>query len=974
MKRITVIALGLFVLSVSFIISGTSEASMLSVTAMKVTKSPKIDGNLNDSVWSKTTWNTGFGLLGQPDKQADPQTRFKVVFDDKNIYFAVECFEPLMDKLRVQCKERDSGVWGDDCIEIFLGLSSDQRKYVHIVVNSIGTVADADYDEGGRRNTGWNSEGEVAARVGRKSWTVELSMPFYELGIDSEQTGSGFINIARERQAGGKELSSFAPLAGGFHNPSVFAQLKLPGADLSRYSWNVIPLFDKKIISNAFHAETRIINNTGKFYAVEIVPVLELGGKRAQGKITRDMLDKGQTHEHTFAVPLPGNGHQMLNLVIRNVRSKEIYLKKITPMELNYAPIEVTMKKPYWRNTIYSKQQIKNIEFHLKLLIPEKELTKMTACFSLQTKGKENKEVIYEKTEENLLPEFNVTLPARGLKIGEYGITITLLDSSGNTIHETTESLRKLPPSPSGVEWWFNEDGVLFRNNEKFLPYGYYTLYPARMDVVKDEGFCTAVLWYGVSGLDKYLEKTEAAKMAVVAYASWYQETKATKSKWTKLMTAEEINKLETHIKKLASYPSMMAWYLADEPGSAHVPRMIQTRNILSAVDPYRPTIILLNGIKATYKFGNSADIIMNDPYPGFKIGGLDALPIETVSRFVKAGKKATEGKRPVWTTLQGFSWGISNRFGERAPDFIEARNMNYQAVIAGATGFLWYADVYAKMSPSLDMAIPFIGKEMQLLKDYVLSKDVPGAVSIEAPEAEHIHVSWRKSGRNWVLFVVNTATKEQDVRFAFKSSPGKKIFVVSEDRKIKMQGSSFTDTFKIYDTHIYTNVHKSASVFDIEATVRKTLAADKARKKQGNLAFEDSGVKITSPAQHGRSTYLQSLVDGMADPDIGGGLYRSHVKNTPAWLVMKWPDSVEINRLVLYNVGTKLDFEIQVPGHGDSWQTISSTTGAVDDIIEVKFDRIKTTKIRLYLTKFERYKSMPRKYYRISEIEVYNR
>jgi len=171
-----------------------------------------IDGDLGDPVWSRADWHTGFSRLDRVHEQAAPQTRFKTAFDDGRLHFAVECFEPELDKIRAECTERDSGVWGDDCVEVFLSLAEDTRRYVHIVVNSRGVIADGAYNEDGGRSSAWNCAGEAAARTRAGSWTVELSIPFHQLQVTPKPDNCWAFNVARERKVAGSELSSFAAI------------------------------------------------------------------------------------------------------------------------------------------------------------------------------------------------------------------------------------------------------------------------------------------------------------------------------------------------------------------------------------------------------------------------------------------------------------------------------------------------------------------------------------------------------------------------------------------------------------------------------------------------------------------------------------------------------------------------------------------------------------------------------------------
>jgi len=918
----------------------------------------RVDGDVSDRVWSGEGWHTGFTVVGS-HQPATPQTRFKIACDDRNLYFAVVCVEPRMDQLRANYMNRDDPVFADDCVEIFVSLAGDRQRYVHLGINSNGAVSDGEYDGSGRRNTVWDSEGAVASRAGTDSWAIEVAIPLYQVRTDPRPASGYAFNVTRQRKAGQRQLSTFAPLTGGFHNPARFAGLELPGADISKYAWQVMPIFDSQVVANVLCAQTRITNSTGRFWPVEILAELTLDGRKTQGEVIRDMLDAGQTHDTELRVPLPGNGEQTLTLTIRSHWDGELRFKSVVPLNLHYAPIVLTVRKPAWRNTIFSRQTIERIGLGVECLVPSDELTRLSARVTLSTASGN---LIAERARHNLTPTFDVVLPADRVEVGEYILTVSLEDEAGKCVHTVSKPLRRLPPSPCGVEWWFDENHALFRNGERFLPYGAYGVYPNWMETARD--YYTAGLWYATPGLETYLERAAEAGLSIVAYPYWYQETKKTKEQWHRLLSAGEVRSLNERVGKLARHPSMLAWYLADEPGHGHLPRMAQLTDVLAEADPYRPTIILVNNIASIHRFANVADILMSDPYPGFVKGGLAALPIEQVSQSVKACKEATNGRKPVWVTLQGMNWNYFGRKGQRAPNLTEARNMNYQAVVHGATGFLWYGEGYLRLTLDLAIGVPFLAREMQLLKDFVLSRDVSRAVRVHAPLPEHMHVSLRRSDKGFALFAVNTAASRQTVAFELQEGPAASVFVVSEMRQVALRGRRFSDTFGVYATHIYTDVPELADALDLAATSQEIRDADARRRAPGNIAFEDRGVEITASPPSNES-YLPLLLDGMRE--VGGGWYYSG--QAPAWLVLTWPETQMIGRVVLYNFGLLADFEVQIPQADGKWAAVTSIARAGDGRIEAKFQPVQSRQLRIYATKLVGARKA-----RVSAVEVYSR
>ena len=78
------------------LVAAPAGAAPPAVTALKAATPPVLDGDLGDAVWQQGEWIGNFTLLGEGRKPATAQTRFKVAFDQQNLYFGAELFEPNM--------------------------------------------------------------------------------------------------------------------------------------------------------------------------------------------------------------------------------------------------------------------------------------------------------------------------------------------------------------------------------------------------------------------------------------------------------------------------------------------------------------------------------------------------------------------------------------------------------------------------------------------------------------------------------------------------------------------------------------------------------------------------------------------------------------------------------------------------------------------------------------------------------------
>ncbi len=453
------------------------------VIATKAAAAPTVDGNLDEAVWRDGPWYTDFTLLGEGRKLAEAQTRFKVAFDDIHLYFAVQCFEPSMDKLVARHTQRDSMIFRDDCVEIMVDPTGDRTEYYHFIVNVIGTLYDAQNRQGGNvRTVEWDCNFRAATARGEESWTVEVAIPFVELGLTSRSRGDWALNVARERYAR-KELSSFAEGRGGFHQPTLYTAFKLPGADLDRYMWTVRAPFEVSVHMEedqlVYSAKTHITNDTGRFWFVQLRPELIVGKQSSSGKPVNQGLDSKQGREVPFSVRVREQGPQVLHLrlVDRRDPARVLYVKSV-PLVVTYTSLAIDITRPCYRDCIYATQKLDNIELTVTSALREKELSgrRLTAEVYLQNEEDEaDARPVAQAKPVTAAKQVKMAIPAADLEVGDYQLVVKLVEADGEALHTARKRLRKLPPAPNGHEWRVNENNVLLHNGEPFLPFGWFS-------------------------------------------------------------------------------------------------------------------------------------------------------------------------------------------------------------------------------------------------------------------------------------------------------------------------------------------------------------------------------------------------------------------------------------------------------------------------------------------------------------------
>jgi hypothetical protein len=183
----------------------------------------RIDGLPDEAAWSQADAITGLLLFRSGTTPAQQQTVFKFLYDNENLYISATCMEAKSGGIVATHKARGSSVFQDDCVEVFLSPTSND-KYYHTAVNTIGAI----YDES-TADLKWHGSCKSAARVGADAWTLEMAIPLKDLGVNSIRPGDRWtFNACRERYAEKPaEISSYALLVkGGFNSPSRFEVLE----------------------------------------------------------------------------------------------------------------------------------------------------------------------------------------------------------------------------------------------------------------------------------------------------------------------------------------------------------------------------------------------------------------------------------------------------------------------------------------------------------------------------------------------------------------------------------------------------------------------------------------------------------------------------------------------------------------------------------------------------------------------------
>jgi len=194
-----------------FMLISTLTIAQPSIKGVYVSKSPTIDGHLNDEAWIDAA-QVGELFQREPNigQPVSEKTLFYVCYDASHLYVGIKCYD---DPKKITAKEmaRDVSLGNDDRIQVILDTYLDHRNGYWFQIGPRGSIGDATISENGAVfNKEWDGLWEGKARIVEDGWEAEMAIPFKTIGFDKNQTTWGIKFIRHIKR---KLESSYWPTA-----------------------------------------------------------------------------------------------------------------------------------------------------------------------------------------------------------------------------------------------------------------------------------------------------------------------------------------------------------------------------------------------------------------------------------------------------------------------------------------------------------------------------------------------------------------------------------------------------------------------------------------------------------------------------------------------------------------------------------------------------------------------------------------
>jgi len=167
----------------------------------KIDKAPKIDGKLDEAVWTEAP-STGAFVNTMNGAPSDLLTSAKMLWDDKNLYVGFDIADA---DVWSSLTKRDDKLWTQEAVELMIDANGDGKGYIELQIAPNGTLFDTylpqyrkyeDSIDAKRKQFSWDSKMTAKVTVDGtlnkhddkdKSWTVELALPLGDVkGLESD--------------------------------------------------------------------------------------------------------------------------------------------------------------------------------------------------------------------------------------------------------------------------------------------------------------------------------------------------------------------------------------------------------------------------------------------------------------------------------------------------------------------------------------------------------------------------------------------------------------------------------------------------------------------------------------------------------------------------------------------------------------------------------------------------------------------
>jgi len=157
-----------------------------SITAVKLTEPLKLDGILDEEIYSTTTSTDFLQYVPDNGKPATEKTEMWIGYDESALYVGAKLWDSEPDKIVSRIGRRDEND-NTDLFEVIIDSYHDLRTGFSFQINPIGAINDEAYYNDSFTERDWDAIWEGKTKINKDGWTAEMRIPYSQLRFGEEE-------------------------------------------------------------------------------------------------------------------------------------------------------------------------------------------------------------------------------------------------------------------------------------------------------------------------------------------------------------------------------------------------------------------------------------------------------------------------------------------------------------------------------------------------------------------------------------------------------------------------------------------------------------------------------------------------------------------------------------------------------------------------------------------------------------------
>jgi hypothetical protein len=181
--------------------TGDPDRAAPTLTALRVSTPPVLDGRLDDGAWAGAPVATAFTQMRPtPGADASFSTEVRVLYDDEAVYVGMRLADPSPGEIAAQLGRRDASGIYSDWAHVLIDSYHDRRTAFRFSVNPRGVQKDVLHYDDYSEDLNWDGVWETATAVTEDGWVAEYRIPLSQLRFSpADEDGMVWgINFGRE--------------------------------------------------------------------------------------------------------------------------------------------------------------------------------------------------------------------------------------------------------------------------------------------------------------------------------------------------------------------------------------------------------------------------------------------------------------------------------------------------------------------------------------------------------------------------------------------------------------------------------------------------------------------------------------------------------------------------------------------------------------------------------------------------------